>query len=336
MKKFNSIMSIFLVFVITIGMISSFGVFASAVNTTISLDDAVSDSGKNMMKDSSASFTATNGFTEDTKSIIMANNFEETAMGHKYGSATLTREADPSTRTAYAMKFTATPGTGNPRCQLTNNVEWGGDTYSQYGMKDDRTIIAKVDLYLPQEAFDEMTNAMRYELTLGSANIDGIYGLGSVKITKPNPADTTFTANCDTVKRQLTPNTWYNIKYIYQPGASSIKVYLNDELFNTRSVPPENKIMSTSVANGFRFVAVKGTKITNGVYFDNAEIYQMEKLIGIKSMSFNETSGELFIDFETNINASELDKIILKHSNENVTNLITSRRILSNAHNAIL
>ncbi|MEG2670291.1 MAG: hypothetical protein RR957_07470, partial [Oscillospiraceae bacterium] len=177
---------------------------------------------------------------------------------------------------------------------------------------------------------------MRYELTLGSANIDGIYGLGSVKITKPNPADTTFTANCDTVKRQLTPNTWYNIKYIYQPGASSIKVYLNDELFNTRSVPPENKIMSTSVANGFRFVAVKGTKITNGVYFDNAEIYQMEKLIGIKSMSFNETSGELFIDFETNINASELDKIILKHSNENVTNLITSRRILSNAHNAIL
>ncbi len=283
-------------------------------------------------------FATGDGVTEDTKKFIYNDKFN-TAGGNGDGM-TVAQADDPKASTNKVMKITAENA---KHSWLTSSIAefgpvkgWASNTYSQYGMVDDRTLFAEAKFYLPQSLLAEMgTKTFQVGLGVGAPNEP--WNIGNVKITA-NEDDTAFIFKTDDKEATVSADGWFTLSWRYQPGATTAKVYLNDTLLDSTAACTyyNGSITSASNAKGVIFVVPNGTNITDGVFVDDVKMWQMTNAIAVNSFRYDAETEEVVIDFATNVAEDQLSKITLKMNDTDVSSLITGYSVEANGRVARL
>ena len=225
---------------------------------------------------------------------------------------------------------------GNGRMDISPLGVWdqkGSTTiYSKWGMTDDKSLYASGRFYLTSGALAQLSENGYYKIGLGSCAADDVYTQGDM-IFKKSEDGTKFVLTTKNATKEIDPDTWFELKWIYSPNAVGAEGYFNGELLDSELAGHANyQINSNEMALGVRIVTPNGTHLTQGILADDVEVYQMENAVGISKIETDLDNGKLLVDFATNPLESELSKVALKYNGTEVKNALSNPQVKANGY----
>ena len=222
-------------------------------------------------------------FDEPTRRYIYSNDFETEKPA--WNAVTTSLEEDPSDGSNHVLKISQTKGTIKYyTIGYASNVYDFSKKWTMYGVDGSKKTVTQADMYLPWSLLSELGDTGVFEVAVPISDDAWTHdSTGKMTITKTQGSDN-FTLTQGKNSMTVEPDTWFNIKYIFQlldtytSGSAPVSIYINNELFASTSVSIWWK---DGVNPGFTSAqSVKGLTFTpkvdinNGYYLDNVSIYE--------------------------------------------------------------